>query len=70
MSLAAWSTPFLTTDQKGSDAWPWVTTTKRYGRSAARYPRRPGAEYEHPRGHRRRNFNVARRETTMSGLPE
>src|SRR5689334_18122992 len=26
MSLAAWSTPFLTTDQKGSDAWPCVTT--------------------------------------------
>ena len=22
----AWVTPFLTTDQNGSDAWPWLTT--------------------------------------------
>src|SRR5215510_2484932 len=28
MSLAACATPFLTTDQKGSDAWPWVTTAR------------------------------------------
>src|SRR5215472_13116920 len=28
MSLAAWVTPFFTTDQKGSDAWPWVTTAR------------------------------------------
>ena len=28
-SSAAWSTPFLTTDQNGSEAWPWLTTTKR-----------------------------------------
>src|SRR5574340_681196 len=27
MSLAAWSTPFFTTDQNGSDAWPWLTTS-------------------------------------------
>src|SRR5688500_11463389 len=26
MSAAAWSTPFLTTDQNGSEACPWVTT--------------------------------------------
>src|SRR3712207_3620953 len=26
MSAAPWSTPFLTTDQNGSEAWPWVTT--------------------------------------------
>src|SRR5918997_3238622 len=26
MSSAPWSTPFLTTDQNGSEAWPWVTT--------------------------------------------
>src|SRR5205807_615097 len=26
MSLAPWATPFLTTDQNGSEAWPWVTT--------------------------------------------
>src|SRR3954465_9387828 len=26
MSLPPWSTPFLKIDQKGSDAWPWVTT--------------------------------------------
>src|SRR6185436_12934408 len=26
-SAAAWSTPFFTTDQNGSDAWPWVTTS-------------------------------------------
>ena len=29
MSLPACSTPFWTTDQNGSDAWPWETTTKR-----------------------------------------
>src|SRR5215470_7615661 len=28
MSLAAWTTPFFTTDQKGSDACPWVTTAR------------------------------------------
>src|SRR5215472_13435087 len=28
MSLAAWATPFFTTDQNGSDAWPWVTTAR------------------------------------------
>ena len=28
-SSAALSTPFLTTDQNGSEAWPWLTTTKR-----------------------------------------
>src|SRR5438128_8197101 len=26
MSLPAWLTPFLTTDQKGSEPCPWVTT--------------------------------------------
>src|ERR1700751_3599410 len=26
MSLAPATTPFLTTDQKGSLAWPWLTT--------------------------------------------
>src|SRR5215207_7776714 len=26
MSSAPWSTPFLTTDQNGSEACPWVTT--------------------------------------------
>src|SRR5918995_6641323 len=29
MSVAAWSTPFLTTDQNGSEACPWVTTAIR-----------------------------------------
>src|SRR5678815_4507018 len=29
MSLAAWLTPFWTTDQNGSEACPWLTTTKR-----------------------------------------
>src|SRR6516225_9518298 len=26
MSFAPWATPFFTTDQNGSVAWPWVTT--------------------------------------------
>ena len=34
-SSAAWSTPFLTTDQNGSAAWPWLTTTNRMSCAAA-----------------------------------
>ena len=32
------STPFLTTDQKGSDAWPWVMNMMRAGPSAWALP--------------------------------
>src|ERR1051325_5403371 len=35
MSFAAASTPFFTTDQNGSEVWPCLTTTKRYGPSCA-----------------------------------
>src|SRR4051794_9202192 len=39
MSLPAWSTPFLKIDQKGSLAWPWVTTSMRmFERSALLAP--------------------------------
>src|SRR5918992_1047195 len=38
MSVAPWSTPFLTTDQNGSEAWPWVTTAIRISPRSALPP--------------------------------
>ena len=35
VSCAAFSTPFLTTDQNGSEAWPWLTTMMSWAAAGA-----------------------------------